>query len=44
MSMEEGAYAAERMRTGNWGKKTKTIIVGDDVRTIEVSEEGYAED
>ena len=44
MSMEEGAYAAERMRTGNWGKKTKTIIVGDDVRTIEVSEEGHAED
>jgi len=44
MSEEEGAYAAERMRTGNWGKKTKTIIVGDDVRTIEVSEEGHAQD
>jgi hypothetical protein len=42
MSMVDGTFAAERMRTGKWGKKTKPIIVGDVVRTIEVPEEGHA--
>ena len=36
MSMEDGTYAAERTRTGKWGEQTKPIIVGNDVRTIEV--------
>ena len=44
MSMEDYTYAAERTRTGKWGKKTDPIIGENDVRTIEVPEKCHAVD